>query len=152
MYLQQGCYTWRHDSILLFIAKTFQSLQQASIFDHLLGFISSSVVNGDDLPPDLLLSISDEWLYISAFTVGFESNRRDLVQQQSNKYKHVKLINLSMSPLGIFDKCTSDFLDIITALQFYNTTKNYISRKITTIAIRTSYFIFCTRIKREVKS
>ena len=62
---------------------------------------------------------------------------RDLIQQQPNKYKNVKLIHLSMSALGIFDKRTSDFLDMLTALQFDKTTKNYIIRKMTTIVIRT---------------
>ena len=158
MYLQQGRYTWRHDCIPLFIAKTFQSLRLANIFADLPGFISSSVVAGDDLRPDLLLSISDEWLSIIELTVGFESNLktnaerkvqkyRDLVQQQSNKYKNVKLINLSMSNLGILDKCASDFLDMLTALQFDNTTKNYTIRKMTTIAIRKSYYIFCRVVK-----
>ena len=48
---------------------------------------------------------------------------KDLVQQQSNKYKKAKFINLSMGALGIFDKRTFDFLDMVTALQFDNTTK-----------------------------
>ena len=42
-----------------------------------------------------------------------------------------------MSALGIFDKGTSDFLDMLTDLQFDAATKNYILRKLTTIAIRT---------------
>ena len=70
-----------------------------------------------------------------------------MVQQQSNKYKNVKIINLSMSALGIFAKCTPDFLDTLTALQYDNTTKNYIIRKMTTIAIRTSYYNLCRRNK-----
>ena len=48
--------------------------------------------------------------------VGFESNLRtttgrkarkyrDLVLQKSNKYTNVKFTNLSMSALGILDKC-----------------------------------------------
>ena len=126
----------------------------SNILADLPGFISCSAVTGDDLWPGLLLSISDEWLYILELTVGFESKLRTnderkaekckgLAQQQSNKYKNVKLITLSMSALGIFDKCTSDSLDMLTALQFGNTTKNYILRKMTTIAIRTSYYIFC---------
>ena len=52
-----------------------------------------------------------------------------------------------MSALGIFDKGTSDFLDMLTDLQFDAVTKNYILRKLTTIAIRTSYYIFCRRNK-----
>ena len=54
---------------------------------------------------------------------------------------------LSMSALGIFDKGTSDFLDMLTDLQFDAATKNYILRKLINIAIRTSYYIFCRRNK-----
>jgi len=90
--------------------------------------------------------------------VGFESNLgtnaerkaqtyRDLVLQQSDKHTNVKFINLSMSALGILDKCTSEFFDMLTDLQFDTATKNYILRKITTIAVRTSYYIFCRRSK-----
>ena len=104
------------------------------------------------------MATSEEWLYILELTVGFESNLstnaerkaqkyRDLVLQQSNKYANVKFINRSMSALGIFDKGTSDFLDMLTDLHFDTATKNYIVRKLTTIAIRTSYYIFCRRNK-----
>ena len=104
--------------------------------------------------------ISDEWLYILELTVGFESSLwtnaetkaqkyKDLVLQKSNIYTNVKFINLSMSALGIFDRCTSDFLDMLTDLQFDDATKNYILRKITTIATKTSYYIFCRRKKER---
>ena len=158
VYLQQGRYTWRHDSILLFIAKSFQSLQHAKSFADIPGYITRSVVTGEDLRPDLLISISDEWLYILELTVGFQYNLRtnaerkaqryrNLLLQQSNKYGNVKFINLLMSALGIFDKGASDFLDMLTDLQFDASTKNFILRKLTTIAIRTSYYIFCRQNK-----
>ena len=58
-------------------SKTLQSLQQANSFSYdLPGFISSFVVTRDDLRPDLLLSISDEWCFILELTVCFESNLR----------------------------------------------------------------------------
>ena len=100
--------------------------------------------------PDLLISISDEWLYIIELAVCFESNLRtnvkrkaqkyrDLVLQQSSKYTNVKFINMSMRALGIFDKCTSDFIYMLTDLQFDTATKNYILRNITTVTIKKSY-------------
>ena len=52
-----------------------------------------------------------------------------------------------MSALGIFDKGTFDFLDMLTDLQFDAATENYILRKLTTIAIRAAYYIFCRRSK-----
>ena len=72
---------------------------------------------------------------------------RDLVPQQSNKYANVKFISLLMSALCLFDKVTSDFIDMLTKLQFDAATKTYILRKLTTITIRTSYYIFCRRHK-----
>ena len=50
--------------------------------------------------------------------------------QQSNKYKNVKCINLSMSALGIIDNCAYDFLDMLTDLEYDTATKHYIIRKI----------------------
>ena len=110
VYIQQGRNTWLHDSILLFITKTFQSLQHTKLFADIPGYISSSVVTGDDLQPGPLISISDEWLYILELTVSFESNLRtnakrkaqkyrDLIQQQSNKFIIVKFINLTLGIL-----------------------------------------------------
>jgi len=71
-------------------------------------------------------------------------NYRDLVQQKSIKYTNITFINLSMSALGIIDKCTSDFLDMLINVQFDIATKNCMLRKITTFAIRESYYIFRT--------
>ena len=98
--------------------------------------IGSPVVTGNKLRPDFLISISDEWLYILEVTVGFlnlttnverkADKHRNLVLQQSNKYTIVKFINLSMSVLGIFDKCTSESLDMLTDLRFDTATKNHI--------------------------
>ena len=52
-----------------------------------------------------------------------------------------------MRVLGILDKCISEFHDMLADLPFHAATKNYILGKITTIAIRTSYYIFCRRNK-----
>ena len=68
---------------------------------------------------------------------------RDLAQQQSNKCANVKLINLSSSAIGIFDNCRSNLLDILSDVKYDTATKRYVIGKITAIAIRASYFIFC---------
>ena len=49
IYLQQEFYTRRHYSTCMFIATTFRSLQHAKIFADIPGFLSTSVINGDDL-------------------------------------------------------------------------------------------------------
>ena len=63
VYLQEGRYTWRHYSLLRFIATTFRSLQHAKIFAEIPGFLSTSVITGDDLRPDLLHSLYNKSLY-----------------------------------------------------------------------------------------
>ena len=73
-YLQQGRYTWRHDSVLQLIATTFQSVTNVTLYADLPGFLSLSVITGDNLGPDLLLSFQNKSLYIFELIVGFETN------------------------------------------------------------------------------
>ena len=127
VYLQQGRYIWRHDSILMFIATTFRSLQHAKIFADIPGFLSTSIITGHDLRPDLLLSLSNKSLYILELTVGYESNLRsnaerkkqkyrELVQQLTNDYEKVNFLNLSISALSIYGKTTTEFIDMMKML------------------------------------
>ena len=138
----------------MLIATTFRSLQHAKIFADIPGFFSTSVITGDDLRPDLLLSLSNKSLYILELTVGYESNLgsnaerkkqkyRELEQQLKNKYDKVNFVNLSISALGIYDKSTTDFIDMMKTLKFDKRSTNYIIKKITSIAVRTSYYILC---------
>ena len=69
-------YTWRHDSILNFLAMTAQSLRDSTIYLDLPGFISPSAITGDNLCPDLLLVLPNKCIYILELTVGFESSMR----------------------------------------------------------------------------
>ena len=67
-YLTQGRFTWLHDSILHFIAKTF--------------------LTGDSLCPDLVLHFQNKCIYIIELTVGFESN---LAKNANRKNTQVSL-------------------------------------------------------------
>ena len=142
----------------MFTATTFRSLQHAKIFADIPGFLSTSIITGHDLQPDLLLSLSNKSLYILELTVGYESNLRsnaerkkqkyrELVQQLTNEYEKVNFVNLSISALGIYDKSTTEFIDMMKKLKFDKRTTTYTIKKITHIAIRTSYYIFCRRNK-----
>ena len=74
-YLEQGRYTWQHESILNFLAMTFQSVRDSIIYVDLPGFIGPSAVTGDNLPPALPLVLPNKFLYILELTVGgFELN------------------------------------------------------------------------------
>ena len=60
--------------VLIFFAKTLQSVSNSNLFVDLPGFKSPSVISSDTFRPNLLLSISNDHLYILELSVGFESN------------------------------------------------------------------------------
>ena len=78
-YLENGRYTWRHNSVLLFLANTFSSLNQISVYADLPSFVSPSLITGDSLRPDLLLLTGKKVLYILELTLGFETNIQEPV-------------------------------------------------------------------------
>ena len=73
-YLDQGRYTWRHDSVLNVIASKLSAFPSCSIYADLPAFLSHSLVTGDSLRPDLLLITKNKTLHILELTIGFETN------------------------------------------------------------------------------
>ena len=72
------------------------------------GFLSPSIITGENLRPDLLLRTNNNYLYILELTVGFESNLETNATRKHSKYapllsglqrqfKCVSFVNLSMS-------------------------------------------------------
>ena len=57
-YLNDGRFTWRHNSMLQFIANSFKSVPDSVLYVDLPGFITPSLLSGYSLRPDLLLTIS----------------------------------------------------------------------------------------------
>ena len=90
-------------------------------------------------------------------TVGFESNLEKNAIRKENKYKqlindlkseyNVKFVNLSISALGVFDHECSTFIDMLENLNIEKKQYKYIVTKIMSIAIRSTYYIFCCRNK-----
>ena len=122
------------------------------------GSRSPSIITGDTYRPDLLLSTSNGMLYIVELTVGFESSLQKNAERKKSKYKElireqkehfnaVKFVNLSISSLGVFAKEYSSFIEMLNDLDFQKHHQNYCIRKMTMIAIRTTYYIFCCRNK-----
>ena len=151
-------FTWRYDSVLNFIAQTLQSVKNSNLFVDLPGYNSLSIVTGDTFRPDLLLSINSDCLYILKLSVGYESNlqtnvdrkrRRyeDLITEQKKQFNSVKFVNLSISSLGVFSKECHSFLDMLNDLGLDKRHQYFAIRKIISIAIRTTYYIFCCRNK-----
>ena len=118
-------------------------MQNANLFVDLPGYKSPSIISSDTFRPDLLLSISSDYLYILELSVGYESNLqanairkreryKDLITEQKKHYKFVKFVNLSISSLGVFSKECDAFLDMLNDLR-------YCIGKIMSIVIRSTY-------------
>ena len=158
VYLDQGRYTWRHNSALNFLATPFQAINGSSLYADLPGFLSPSIITGDQLRPDLLLKTKENCLYVLELTIGFETNLNCNAVRKSEKYatlvsdlkrqfKSVSFVNLSISSLGIFGNSCSSFIDMCDSLSIDHQQKRYLISKLTSISIRTTYYIFCCRNK-----
>ena len=155
-YLNQGRFTWRHDSVLSIIASTLKSVQNSDLYVDLPGYLSPSVITGDELRPDLLITLENKIIYIIELTVGYETNLlnnatrkrhkyEELINDQQNNYEKVIFVNLSISALGVFSKPSLSFMDMLKDLKFDMNCRKYIIRKIINTCVRSSYYIFCKR-------
>ena len=152
-YLNEGRYTWRHDSVFHLIALSLQGVTGTTLYADLPGFISPSVITGDNLRPDLLLTFKNTCLYILELTVGFETNLsikaarktdkyQDLTVNPRQQYYDVKLTSLSISTLGIISSFSTAFIDMFKEIKVENVHQEYIFKKISAITIKCTYFIF----------
>ena len=141
-YLDEGRYTWRHNSVLNLIASSLLDVERSKMYVDLPGFISPSVITGDKLRPDLLLTIENKILYILELTVGFETNLKTnsdrkhekyltLITDQENVYDEV-FVNVSISSLGVFGESTNTLFDMLHDLKYDEQRTKYPKNKILT--------------------
>ena len=101
------------------------------MYADLPGFISPPVITGDNLRPDLLLTLKYTCLYILELTVGFETNLSINAARKTNKYQDLtvnlrqqyndfKLISLSISTLGITSSLPIAFIEILKEIKVEN--------------------------------
>ena len=158
LYLEHGRYTWRHDSVLNSIAKTFSTLIDCSLYADLPVFISPAFITGSAFRPDLLIISKEKVLYILELTIGFETNILINSERKASKfyplqqtllpnYKQIKFINLSMGALGTIGSCSESFINLLKSLGFNDKVKKHILSNLINITIRSTYFIFCCRNK-----
>ena len=157
------CFTWRHNSILNFIANSLQPVinLHSTLYADVNGFLNPSIVTGENLlsrssfPNNI---IQFKCLYVLELTVGFETNLNsnavrkkekylNLIKEMSRNYRCVKFVNLSMSSLGVFSDECSTFLDMMNDIGIDKKQQLYIIKKMINIAIRATYYIFCCRNK-----
>ena len=61
VYLEEGWYTLRHNSVLNFITPSLESVKGATLFVDLPSFPSPSVITEGTLSPDLLLETTKKF-------------------------------------------------------------------------------------------
>ena len=150
-------FTWRHDSILNFIAKSLQPVinVHSSLYADVYDFLNPSIITGENYRPDLLFLIQSKCLYVLEL-VGFESNLNNnavrkkekypnSINEMSRHYRCVRFVNLSMSSLGVFSVECSTFLDMMNDIGIDKKQQRYKIKKMIIIAIITRYYIFCCR-------
>ncbi|CAB3988121.1 Hypothetical predicted protein [Paramuricea clavata] len=77
LHIVAGCqfyldrFTWRHNSVLNFLAHTLQTVDGSTLYADLNGFKSPSILTGDTYRPDLLLSCSNGSLYVAELTTAW---------------------------------------------------------------------------------
>ena len=76
-FIDQGRFTWRHNSALRFLAQTLQSVNSSKLYVDLPGNLSPCIITGDSLRPDMLLFKSEKRLNNIELTVGFETNLKN---------------------------------------------------------------------------
>jgi len=85
----------------MFIATTFRSLLHPKIFPDIPGFLSTSIITGHNLRPDLLPLLSNKSLYILVLTVGYVSNLRSNAERK--KYNSRELVQQLKRPVAFFN-------------------------------------------------
>ena len=86
-YLEQGRFTWRHDSALHFIASSFHCIRDVFIFADIPAYLSPCIITGDSFRPDMLIKTASNCLYVIELTVGFEINLDNNALREAEKYR-----------------------------------------------------------------
>ena len=163
--MEQGRYTWRHDSVLKSIALALSPIVRPSeIFcdcDPLI-FKSPSIISGNRYRPDLIIKFQQTKLLILELTVGYETNLKVNFDRKQEKYitlidelnktYDVNYVNLSMGSIGTIYKNSSNIKREFIETGLLENDYNHLIAKIIEICIRCSYYIFCMRGKEWEKT
>ena len=86
-YLHEGRFTCRHDSVLSSIVSAIQSAQYSNLYVDLHGYNNPSVLTGDKLRPDMLITLQNKCICILELTIGYESNLKNNATRKREKYE-----------------------------------------------------------------
>ena len=118
------------------------------------------IITGTDVRSDLILIDKNNSIFIIELPVGHESTTKSSVGRKAAKYKHlikdkeitgtynkVNFVNLVMTSIGVYSAHVEIFFSMLKSLGIDRSATKYITSKLSEICIRSSYFIFCMRVK-----
>ena len=162
VHLEQGRYTWRHNSVLKNLVEYLSSVKKdLSFYADVDGFENPSIIAGLEVRPDMIIVNSTiRAIYVIELTIGFETNitknctRKTLHYKEfcnalKQRYDTVEYFNLSMGAIGVFGlecKKIYDFLDNVLGLDVSQ--RSFIVRKLCRVCIRSTYYLFCMRDRK----
>ena len=156
--LNGGRWNWRHDSILINIARMLGKIKDLKVYCDIADseFQTPSVITGDAERPDIVV-VKERSCYLIELTVGFETNitknserkrmkYKDLTERLENDYT-VKYCDLSLGAIGVIGTESKDIQKTFEELGLSKEESSYLIRKISNVCLRATYFIFCNRNK-----
>ena len=162
VHLEQGRYTWRHNSVLKNLVEYLSSVKKdLSFYADVDGFENPSIIAGLEVRPDMIIvNTTIRPIYVIELTIGFETNitknctRKTLHYKEfcnalKQRYDTVEYFNLSMGAIGVFGlecKKIYDFLDNVLGLDVSQ--RSFIVRKLCGVCIRSTYYLFCMRDRK----
>ena len=154
-----GRYTCRHNSVLLNLTKFIEPFAK-KLYCYLPSYSLPEIVTGSSSRPDLLAVDKKNNLYSVELTVGHETNAEKNERRIREKYEHllrdgtlkrvyknIKFINLVITTAGIYSRESDQFFKMLKELNVDDNAVQYIASKLNEICIRSSYYIFCMRMK-----
>jgi len=154
--LNEGRWNWRHDSILINIAKILSKIPGVKVYCDVEDseFLTPSVISGDAERPDIVV-VKDRECKVLELTVGFETNilknserkrkkYNDLIKKLNNDYD-VEYIDLSMGAIGVIGNESKDVQKLFINLGLSKQESEYLTQKVINVCIRATYYIFCKR-------
>ena len=153
--LREKRYNYRHDSILLNLGRTLESIKLIDLYIDIPEFKNPSIITGENHRPDLIAIFKNK-LYVLELTAGYETNIETNSKRKETHYKalmdrltplydSVHFVNFSMGAIGVYGVACESLLWMFRDLGMSKREIDYVMCKICNICIRCTYYIFCCR-------
>ena len=128
-----------------------------NVYADIPSFASPCIVTGNNERPDIVV-VQQKVVTIIELTIGFETNMEGNSKRKRDKYKtlksnllpkydDVRYVNVSMGACGFIEKDSRNFFELLRSIRVPENEILFLTKRITNICIRSSYYIFCLRNK-----